>query len=88
MYVSKDKKESVFFGYSLKYHPRTTYYEVKLNGLDPDKHYRIKEINVLPDRNPFYGNEDTYTGDYLMKAGIKLFLNNPFDSIVLHLTEV
>ena len=41
MYISKDKKESVFFAYSLKYHGRTTFFETRLKGLDPAKMYKI-----------------------------------------------
>ncbi|SHE98890.1 alpha-galactosidase [Dysgonomonas macrotermitis] len=87
MYVAKDKKQAVFFAYSLKYHGRTTYFETKLNGLDADKNYKITELNVKSGRSSFYGNGQTFTGDYLMKAGINLNIGNPFDSTVLLITE-
>lgn len=87
MYVAKDKKQSVFFAYSLKYHGRTTYFETKLKGLDPDKNYRITELNVKPGQSSFYGNGQTFSGDYLMKAGINLNIGNPFDSTVLLISQ-
>jgi alpha-galactosidase len=88
MYVSKDKKQSVFFAYSLKYHKRTTYFETKLKGLDPDKNYKITELNVKSGQSSFYGNGQTFTGDYLMKAGINLNnIGNPFDSTVLLISQ-
>ena len=88
MYVSKDKKEAVFFAYSLKYHGRTTYFETQLSGLDTDKMYKITELNAKSRYSSFRGNGKTYSGDYLMKVGIPLDLGNPFDSIVLQLVEV
>lgn len=86
MYVAKDKKQAVYFAYSLKYHGRTTYLETKLNGLDPDKKYKVTELNTRG-RGTFYGNGQVFTGDYLMKAGISLNIGNPYDSSVLLLTE-
>lgn len=87
MYVAKDKKQSVFFAYSLKYHGRTTYFETKLKGLDPDKNYKITELNVKPGQSSFYGNGQIFTGDYLMKAGVSLNIGNPFDSSVLLISQ-
>lgn len=87
MYVSKDKKQSVLFAYSLKYHGRTTYFETKMKGLDPEKNYKITELNIKSGNGSFYGNGQVFSGDYLMKAGITLDIGNPFDSSVLLLTE-
>lgn len=87
MYVSKDKKQSVLFAYSLKYHGRTTFFETKLNGLDPNKNYMITELNMTSDRSSFSGNGQVFSGDYLMKAGIILNIGNPFDSTVLLISE-
>lgn len=87
MYVSKDKSQSVFFAYSLKYHGRTTYLETKLKGLNPNKNYKITELNVKSGQNSFSGNGQIFTGDYLMKVGVNLNIGNPFDSTVLLLTE-
>lgn len=87
MYVSKDKKQSVFFAYSLKYHGRTNYFETKLNGLDPNKKYKVTEINKRNWWSSFNGNEKTFSGDFLMKVGISLNIGNPFDSTVLLISE-
>lgn len=87
MHVSKDKKEAVYFAYSLKYHGRTTYLKTKLKGLDPDKNYKVTELNTRGWNRSFYGDGQMFTGDYLMKVGINLNIGNPFDSSVLLLTE-
>lgn len=86
-YVSKDKSKAVFFAYSLKYHGRTTYFDTKLQGLDPDKNYKITELNSQGWNN-FYGNGQVFPGDYLMNAGISLNIGNPMESVVLLLEEV
>lgn len=87
MYVSKDRKESVLFAYSLKYHGRTAFYETKLHGLNAERSYRIKEINTVSGESRYYANGKVFTGDFLMKAGLSFPINNPYESIVLHLTE-
>lgn len=86
-YVSKDKSKAVFFAYSLKYHGRTTYFDTKLQGLDPDKNYRITELNPQG-WNKFYGDGQVFPGDYLMNAGISLNIGNPMESTVLLLEEI
>ena len=36
--------------------------------------YRIREINLMPGQNPrIEHNDRVVSGDYLMKAGLKLF---------------
>jgi Alpha-galactosidase len=86
MYVAKDKKEAVLFAYSIRNHGRTEYFETKLNGLNPDKEYKVSEINV-ENGVRFWQDGHIFSGDYLMKAGIILPVGNPFDSVVLHLEE-
>ena len=86
-YVSKDGKEAVFFAYSLKYHGRTTFFQTRLKGLDPDKQYRITELNKK-DWPSFYGDGKVFPGDYLMNEGISLGIGNNFDSTVLHIEEI
>ena len=86
MYISKDKKESVFFAYSLKYHGRTTFFETKLKGLDPAKMYKITELNKAGNSS-FCGDGQVFPGDYLMNAGISLTIGNMYESTVLLITE-
>ncbi len=88
MYVSKDKKQAVYFAYSLKYHARSTYLETKLKGLDPSKKYRVTELNRRGSDKGFNGDGEIFAGDYLIKAGIRLNIGRPFESVVLMLEEV
>ncbi len=87
MYVSKDKKSGVAFAFSTELHNRGQFLTVKLNGLDPAKKYKVEEIN-RGDKLYFWGNEKTFTGEYLMNAGIDLTLSKQFDSAVFKLTEI
>lgn len=87
MYVAKDKKQAVFFAYSLKYHDRTTFFENKLSGLDPYKNYKITELNVRSGHRSFNGDVKVFSGDYLMKAGLGVNIGNSFDSSVLLIEE-
>lgn len=47
-YVSKDTNKAVLFAYDV--HPRfqEKLMAVKLQGLDPDKQYKVEEINLMP----------------------------------------
>ncbi len=86
-YVSKDKKQSVFFAYTLQNSARTSTFDVRLKGLDPAKNYKVAELNPKNPSGVFPGNGNTFSGDYLMKAGISLKIHRPHESVVLHLTE-
>ncbi len=47
-YVSKDTNKAVLFAYDI--HPRfqEKLMAVKLQGLDPNKQYKVEEINLMP----------------------------------------
>ena len=92
MYVNGDQSKSVLFSYAL--HPRSMnrFTPVRLQGLDPNKNYKIEEINKMKGgRGPgmFGGgfNGKTYSGDYLMKVGISLPNNSELTSAVIEITE-
>ena len=87
MHVSKNRSQAVLFAYSIDYHPFDKL-KVKLNGLSPDKRYRVTELNKWKDRSRFYGNEAIFSGDFLMNYGLNLDINKPFDSVVLLLEKV
>ncbi|MBW0022413.1 alpha-galactosidase [Segatella copri] len=73
-YVSKDKQRAVLFVYDL--HPRykEPVMNVKMQGLDADKVYTIKETNLMPGKeSDLECNGKQYSGDYLMKVGLNVF---------------
>ena len=89
MYVNQDKSKSVVFSYTL--HPLTdpNYSLVRLEGLDPLKKYIVKEINLMPEaKNTFEASGNVFSGDFLMKAGLKVSSSKQESSIVLEVTAV
>jgi len=73
-YVSKDQKKAVLFAYDVYPRFQEKLINVKLQGLDPNKTYKVEEINLMPGvDSALKSNGQTYTGDYLMKVGIEVF---------------
>ena len=86
-YVGKDKRKAVLFAYDI--HPR--YQErllpVKLQGLDPDKLYKVEEINLMPGTSSYFrANGKVFSGDYLMKVGLDVLESRQLHSRVIELT--
>jgi alpha-galactosidase len=86
-YVNQDKTKSVVFSYTL--HPLTdpNYSLVRLEGLDPLKKYEVKEINLMPEaKNTFEASGNVFSGDFLMKVGLKISSARQESSVVLEVT--
>lgn len=84
MYVGKDKRNAVVFAFDI--HPR--YAEktlpIRLQGLDENKNYRVKEINLMPgSQSSLSGNEQIFSGEYLQKVGLNLFTTQQLNSRVI-----
>lgn len=89
MYTNEAKDKAILFAYSL--HPRAfnQYSAVRLQGLDPNKKYKIEEINKMQGlRSWFPADGKTFSGDYLIKIGLKLPNNGDLTSAVVEITEV
>jgi alpha-galactosidase len=54
---------------------------VRLNGLDPQKKYKVKEINAE-------GKESDFSGDYLMKIGLSVSSEKELTSKVFEITAM
>ena len=83
-YVSKDQQRAVLFAFDL--HPR--YMEpltnVRLQGLDPDRTYMVRETNLMPGKKSELACDGKqYSGDYLMKVGLSVFTPRTGNSHVL-----
>jgi alpha-galactosidase len=89
MYVNSSKNKAVLFAYTLNSRFGETFNRVRLEGLDPDKTYKIQEINVAGEANRFGPSENgkTYTGDYLMKIGLNAGTGAALSSAVYEITE-
>lgn len=87
-YVDKSKNMAVLFAYDLSPRFKEKLMAVKLRGLDPNKKYKVQEINLMPgSKSNFSQNGKTYTGDYLMKVGLNVFSWNHNTSKVIELTS-
>ena len=87
MFVGKDKKTAAVFAFDI--HPR--YAEktlpVRLQGLDINKMYRVKEINMMPGSNSsLKGNDQDFSGEYLMNVGLDLFTTQQLNSRLIEIT--
>ena len=85
MYVSEDKNQAVVFSYLLKKQIHSNRQVLFLQGLDPDKRYTLTEINKAPNRWSWFGEQHegkTYSGDYLMKYGVRFPMYDEYDSYV------
>ncbi len=86
MYVDEAKTRSVLFAFDI--HPRYSelMQPVRLQGLDPNARYEVKEINKAPDTRPGREPENRiYSGDYLMKVGVSLFSSQQTRSCVIEI---
>ncbi len=87
MDVNEDKSKSVLYAYDI--HPRwgEAVFPLHLQGLDPNKMYKIEEINLMPgEKSKFYANGKIYSGDYLMKVGLNVLSLGQTTSRILELT--
>lgn len=86
-YVDNGKNMGVVFAYNLAPRYREPLSRVRLQGLDPDKKYIVREINLMPGtQSAFAQNDRTFSGDYLMKAGLDLFSTDKNTSMVVELS--
>lgn len=87
MHVAKDKNKAVLYTYDI--HPRfgEKLLPVKLQGLIPDKIYKVEEINLMPEtKSALSANGNIYSGDYLMKVGLDALTTNQTFSRVIEIS--
>ena len=89
-YVSENKSRAIVFNYlhSTRFMHTGTERPVQLNGLDAEKNYRVKEINLYPGTTSTIDSNKIYSGDFLMKAGINPDLNSRRTTVILEINEV
>lgn len=84
MYVGKDQRNAVVFGFDIYPRYAEKNLPVRLQGLDENKKYRVKEINLMPGaQSSLQGNDQVYSGQYLMNVGINLFTTRALNSRVI-----
>lgn len=85
-YINSDKSKAVMFNYLTFYnHVFKTTKPIKWQGLDPNKSYRVQEINLNKDDKTIAENL-FLSGDFLMNIGLNPVLENNRRSVVILLT--
>jgi len=88
MYVSKDKSKATLFSYVLNMRYEHPVNRVRLQGLEPTKKYRVKEVNLFPGTtSAFAENGKLLSGEFLMKAGMSVSSHEPLSSAVFEITS-
>lgn len=86
-YVSKDARKGVLFAYDVYPRFQEKLLPVKVQGLDPNKMYKVEEINLMPSATSrLASNGKVYSGDYLMKVGLDVFGGASMRSHVIEFT--
>ena len=104
MYVTESKDRAVLFAYRHWFKHDMSNLIIRLQGLNPDAKYRIREVCPEFENKPAAINGKTVSGRVLMNEGIvipelvkgftknaplgEVRAGNDFRSIVLELTEV
>lgn len=86
--VNDSRDHSLLFAYDI--HPRVgeLILPTRLQGLDAASRYRVREICLMPGQQSWLPcNDKVYTGDYLMKVGIKVLSANDMVSHIIEITK-
>ena len=89
MYVSADKNKAILFNYNTTTRRKDIFSKVLLQGLDANKKYHLKEINLFPGtKSTQPANDKIFSGEYLMNIGLNLAPGkiNPLTSNVYEIT--
>ncbi|WP_200976411.1 alpha-galactosidase [Echinicola sp. 20G] len=89
MYVNEEKDQAVVFNYLVNNrYGQGSKRPVKLGGLDPEKRYRIQEINLYPGTSSYIDSNQVYSGDFLMKIGFNPKVGKGKESVLLKVEAV
>lgn len=89
MYVNKEREKAVVFAYTLHTRYGTVFAPVRLEGLDPKQNYMVEETNLFPGTvSGIPENGKSFSGEYLMNAGVHVSSGQELSSTVLVITKV
>ncbi|OQP68371.1 alpha-galactosidase [Niastella populi] len=86
LYLNEERTTGVIFNYLVnnRYDAGSSR-PIRLKGLDAQKRYRIKELNLYPGTSSTIDDTKTYTGEFLMKVGYNPDVKASRASVVLEL---
>lgn len=78
MYVTPGKDKAVYYWWKTETFVNQQLPRIPMAGLDPDKHYRVTELNRI-DNTPLSYEGKTFSGRYLMSNGLEMPLDHNVD---------
>jgi alpha-galactosidase len=85
-FISEDRSRAVLFVYQLK---ASKGEPVRLRGLDPQKRYRVREVNLAAGTSSgLQLNGQTIDGSVLMRDGLLPPVDSEFSSSIVELTSL
>ena len=89
MFSTKNKSKAVLFSYlvSNRYGAGSDT-PFRLQGLDPAKKYKVKELNLYPETKTSLNEEQIYSGEYLMTIGFNPVVNARRTSVIIEINVV
>jgi alpha-galactosidase len=88
MYAEPDKTRAVCFAYKLEHYINQALPTVRFAGLDENKEYKIRELNVPANAKPCWLDGKTISGKLLMSTGINIPLEREYSSRIFELTAI
>lgn len=90
MFTSSDKTKAVMFSYltNWRYVAEPSIRPIKLDGLNPDKKYKIEEVNQYSNQKSPVDSSKIYSGDFLIKSGFNPSISSSRSSVVLYIEEI
>jgi alpha-galactosidase len=87
-FVNEQKSEAIIFNFFTTTRYFSDHYvPIKMQGLDADKKYSIKELNLYDNTKTTIDEAKVYSGDYLMTVGFNPEVNMKRTSVILQLQE-
>ena len=89
LYMDSTASNGVLFSYLVnnRYGEGSTH-PLRLQGLDPDKKYRLREVNLYPGTQSPLPSEQVYSGGFLMKVGYNPVVRAGRNSVVVMVEAV
>ena len=89
MYALEDQSRAVVYSFLMKKEIQGNRQIVYLRGLDPNKQYRLHELNKIPNRWTRFDTLEgkIYSGAYLMNHGVSFYMSNEYESLVFEVTS-
>lgn len=90
MYVNTERDKAVFYVYKISHLLNMIIPNVRMNGLDAGKNYRLIDLTAVKEDNPCLLHGKIISGKLLMEEGIAMqgLLKSEYSSLALELQEV